>query len=193
MLSKAGPILSRLALDEIETKRQAQLLDVKKTQAEIAGIQAETSKTFEAIRKSQQEEELLPAGSEFRTEGAERIVDAVNDLRARTNNQTTGIGATFTFIPGSVQKNFAADLTFLKSNIGFSVLQAMREASKTGGALGQVSERELEFLNSALGALDQKQSPENFKKNLDRIEQSVNRWLGVAGGGLNDLRTKYNY
>ena len=57
----------------------------------------------------------------------------------------------------------------------------MREASKTGGALGQVSNIELNLLQSALGALDAGQSPENMKAQLTRIKESVGRWQRAAG------------
>jgi hypothetical protein len=52
----------------------------------------------------------------------------------------------------------------------------MREASKTGGALGQVSERELKLLTSVFGALDQLQSAEQLKTQLKKIKSSVKRW-----------------
>lgn len=57
----------------------------------------------------------------------------------------------------------------VKANIGFDRLQAMREASPTGGALGQVTERELNFLQSTLGSLEQVQSEEQLLQNLDRL------------------------
>src|SRR3546814_20638654 len=44
----------------------------------------------------------------------------------------------------------------LKSQIACSVRQAMRDASKTGGALGAVSEKELSLLQNNLAALDPK-------------------------------------
>lgn len=51
----------------------------------------------------------------------------------------------------------------------------MREASKTGGALGQVSDREGQLLQSSLGALNQGQSPEAFKTQLKKIMESLDR------------------
>lgn len=51
----------------------------------------------------------------------------------------------------------------------------MRAASKTGGALGQVSDREGQLLQSSLGALDQGQSPKAFREQLDKIEESLRR------------------
>ena len=51
-------------------------------------------------------------------------------------------------VPGTEAQATAAKLDTIKANIGFDKLQKMRDASPTGGALGQVSERELGFLQS---------------------------------------------
>jgi hypothetical protein len=51
----------------------------------------------------------------------------------------------------------------------------MRAASKTGGALGQVSDREGALLQSSLGALDIGQSPTQFKAQLKKIKDSITR------------------
>jgi hypothetical protein len=61
-------------------------------------------------------------------------------------------------------------LATLQSIVSFDRLQAMREASPTGGALGAVSERELALLQSSLGALSQDSSPEQLRQTLDFID-----------------------
>jgi len=66
-------------------------------------------------------------------------------------------------------------LKTLKANLGFDQLQAMRDASPTGGALGQVSEKELDFLQSAAGALDIGMSKENLINSLAEIKKSLER------------------
>lgn len=65
--------------------------------------------------------------------------------------------------------DFDAALTNLKSQVGFAVLQAMRDASKTGGALGQVSERENVLLQENIAALVETQSAERMRESLKRI------------------------
>ena len=57
----------------------------------------------------------------------------------------------------------------IAANVGFDKLQAMREASPTGGALGSVTERELAFLQAVFGSLRQDLRPENLKRNLERL------------------------
>lgn len=128
--------------------------------------------------------------SSYASDSMTRVKEAVADLKGRVSGWTTGWGGKLSWVPESEAANFDADLATLKGNIAFSALQAMREASKTGGALGQVSNIELGLLESTLGALNTKQSPQNFAKNLQKIEDSATRWLNSAtlvnlGGKLN--------
>lgn len=72
--------------------------------------------------------------------------------------------------PGSAATNVAAKLEAVKSQVAFAVLQAMRNASKTGGALGSVSNFEEQMLQNNLAAItDRNQSVESMKANLQKI------------------------
>ena len=53
----------------------------------------------------------------------------------------------------------------------------MRDASPTGGALGQVSERELDQLNASIANLRQSQSLGQFKSNLASLNNSSSALL----------------
>ncbi|WP_369916540.1 hypothetical protein AB8810_11145 [Xanthomonas sp. NCPPB 3005] len=81
----------------------------------------------------------------------------------------TGLRGAIPDVPGSTAANARAELEALRSQIGFSVLQAMRDASKTGGALGSVSEQENRLLQSNLAALAGSQSAESFRANLKKV------------------------
>jgi hypothetical protein len=121
--------------------------------------------------------------SEYRSQTNDRILQSVNDLLPNVNSSTVGIiGKASYKIPGSAAYNFNAQLETLKSNIAFGALTQMREASKTGGALGQVSDREGKLLESSLAALDIGQSPQAFKEQLEKIRQSLERWNAAANG-----------
>jgi len=71
---------------------------------------------------------------------------------------------------------YEAQLDALKGNIIPAALGAMRDASKTGGALGQVSDREGNWLAASLGALNMEQSPEQVVKQLKQIDEALTRW-----------------
>ena len=85
----------------------------------------------------------------------------------------TGMRGAFPNIPGGQAADAQAKLQTLKSQIAFGVLQDMRANSKTGGALGNVSDAEGKRLESNLAALDQAQSIEQFDASLQQIEDYV--------------------
>ena len=55
-----------------------------------------------------------------------------------------------------------------------TALQNMRDASKTGGALGNVTEKELELLEKNLAALGTKQGTSDYKVALENLSAQVN-------------------
>jgi hypothetical protein len=121
--------------------------------------------------------------SDYADERGTRIVQTIDDLDKRVSPWTTGVGAVLRHMPATEAKNFAADLNTLKANIAFGELAEMRAASKTGGALGAVSDKELTLLESATGALDQEQSGANLRKNFKTIKESLARWHAAKSGG----------
>ena len=115
-------------------------------------------------------------------EKANRTVQSVDELMKKVNGETVGWGSLLSGLPGTKSLNFKSELDTLKANIAFGELTAMREASKTGGALGQVSNIELGLLESSLGALNRAQSPEDFKVQLKKVKDSINRWQTATSG-----------
>lgn len=90
-----------------------------------------------------------------------------------TNNPwfTSGAGAALTaWAPGSPGQAVAEKLKTIGANVGFDKLQAMREASPTGGALGQVSDFENRQLQAILGSLEQSQQADDILYNLKRLK-----------------------
>lgn len=158
--------------------------------------------TFKGVGTSKKTTETEAEAEKYTAETAQRVISSVDNLMGRANSNVLGISKFTSLLPGTAAYDFASDLTVLKSNIAFNALQAMRNASKTGGALGQVSEKELALLESTLGALDQGQSPENFKRNLQIIRDSVSRWtdavnqyggeVGNSGSSAQNPSYEYN-
>lgn len=123
---------------------------------------------------------------EYAEERITRVVASVDALKKKVSPFTTGWGSKLQVFPATASKNFAAELKTLAANIAFSELVAMRQASKTGGALGQVSDREGILLQSALGSLDQEQSPDNVLEQLEKIKGSLLRWQAAARQAATD-------
>jgi len=107
--------------------------------------------------------------SEYRARALGRMKTTIGTIQGLVSNWSTGFGSWLSFIPTSDARDLNAELTTLKANVGFQELTAMRDASKTGGALGNVSDTEIKLLTNTLAALDTGQSPERFKENLQEI------------------------
>jgi len=119
---------------------------------------------------------------------ADRVLDIGGEMRdlidkadADFNAQLWGVvGMTQSKIPGTKSADLDELIKTIIARVGFDELQSMRDASPTGGALGQVSERELDQLNAALGSLGRMQSKEQFLRNLARIEEEYQNILDIA-------------
>lgn len=101
---------------------------------------------------------------------ADTVIGKVDEILPTINITNTGAAAYLAMIKGTPQYNLAAQLDTIKANVGFAALQAMRAASPTGGALGQVSEQENRLLQSTLASLDQGQGPDQLKANLAKVK-----------------------
>lgn len=71
---------------------------------------------------------------------------------------------------GSARATAEERIKTIKANIGFSELNKMRAESPTGGALGNITEQELAFLQSVLGSIDLGQKDAAILANLKRLE-----------------------
>jgi len=101
---------------------------------------------------------------------------------------TTGLGAQLTTnIAGTPAANVSQLLAPIQANIGFDRLQRMRNESPTGGALGQVAVKELDFLQATQGSLSQLQSGPQLLDNLQRLgEQYKASMLRIYRAALKD-------
>ena len=98
-------------------------------------------------------------------------IDEAQRVIKESKLPTSGfVGSYLKKIPGTSATDVSALVNTIRANIGFDKLQAMRDASPTGGALGQVSNQEIDFLQSTLNNLNQEQSQDQFTKQLQILE-----------------------
>jgi hypothetical protein len=91
---------------------------------------------------------------------------------AEDESMTTGVFYNLASMPFATDaRTLQTKITTLQSTLAFDRLQKMRDESKTGGALGQVSNIELQLLQSALTALDPIVGEEEFTKQLDKVQK----------------------
>jgi hypothetical protein len=105
------------------------------------------------------------------------VVEDIDRALGSISSWSTGAGAALKDLPivGGITPagQLESLLETIQANVGFDKLQAMREASPTGGALGSVTERELAFLQAVFGSLRQDTSPENVRYNLQRLKEHM--------------------
>lgn len=138
----------------------------------------------------------IPGGPEDTTQQDEMAADAktrtsniVRDEVGRAlsiidNNPsgTTGWGgAVFGWLPASEANSVKVKLETIKANIGFDKLQEMRQMSKTGAALGPVSDFENRLLQATFGSLEQSQKADDLRYNLRRIDGLYSTISGANG------------
>ena len=146
------------------------------TQAELAKGQGQT----EAKRAAA--EPMAKTNLAAQSAKTTMLDGLIDKAKGQANTWTTGfIGQKTQDIGGTPAHDLQNTLYTIKANIGFDKLQQLRDSSPTGGALGQVSEFENRLLQSVWGALEQSQTPEQFKFNLDMVKKQVHEsWKRVG-------------
>jgi hypothetical protein len=170
-------------------------LDVAKQrgadQKEIAAMQIEGRNQIAALMAAQKQslidlknyEKAQTAEQKVQaaTDNADRVINTVKKAIPLVGYNTAGAAGSLN-IPGTEGRDLETELLTIKSNLGFDRLQQMRDASKTGGALGNVAVKELEALQSTVASLDRGQSPDKLKNNLKDIEYYYTRWRKAVNG-----------
>ena len=193
---------------EAVSKRRKSELDIAKSEQElVGGMQAPGAKAYtESLAKGRAAAELskMPGTPEYiaaqkaiaeetarqRAMGtgmatkearAATVLGAVDDAQKQIGMFSTGLpGQVLRNVGGTSAMDLDKTISTIKANLGFEELQKMREASKTGGALGQVAVKELEFLQSAVSALDTAQSPDQIRKNLEKVKKHYANWQKIT-------------
>jgi len=154
------------------------LEDNKLRRDEIAATREGTrsAKQMLADEKLQDKRDKQEQSANAAISGADRIIQEVGEAKDKVSGFTAGLGSYLSVLPLTEAKDLSKRLTTIKANLGFDRLQQMRDASPTGGALGQVAVQELVALQSTIASLDQDQSPRQLKESLDKIEKSYANW-----------------
>jgi hypothetical protein len=140
---------------------------------------------IDTLRQKKQDAVDKQLGSaEVVIRNTEVVLGKVKEAEGLIGAGTTGVGSYLSLLPGTPAKELSTVLGTIKARLGFDQLQQMRAASPTGGALGNVSNRELASLEGAVASLDQGLSPKALRENLKQIETSYKTWQESAMGKL---------
>jgi hypothetical protein len=143
---------------------------------------------MEVIPGSRTEQQLLAAeqakvsAAETTMRAADVVSEDITSLRSLIKNQkfadpVTGVSGAIVgekggvLAAGSARRTAEERVKTIKANIGFDRLQQMRNESPTGGALGNVSNFEVELLQSVLGSINLDQRPDALLAQLTRLEK----------------------
>jgi hypothetical protein len=109
------------------------------------------------------------------------VGEEIGRLKSLVKNQTvlspvTGVTGALVagagpLAAGSARRSAEAVAETIRANIGFDRLNQMRLESPTGGALGNITEQELKFLQAVLGSLNLDQKDTDLIKSLNRLEK----------------------
>lgn len=142
--------------------------------AEIPLVQSETI--------SPKEKEKLLISKPQTTASVEYAIDQTRQMRNTARRLLadpnldnafglTGLG--MSLMPGTPAADVRATLDTLKNQSFVQGLQAMRAASKTGGAVGNVSDSEGKRFESLRASLSQAQSAERAREELERLDKEL--------------------
>lgn len=119
----------------------------------------------ERARKMEKRERTEKLSADLVTQEIDRSINLIKTSKI----PITGFGSIASAVPGTPAHDLARLIDSIKANVSFDKLQAMRDASPTGGALGPVSDFENRMLQQALGSLEQSQTREQLLYNLERL------------------------
>lgn len=142
-------------------------------------------------RKIQEAQQKGAAAAESTVTASTIVLDEVKSLRNMIKGQKTADPVTGTLgaivgekggvlKAGSARATAEERIKTIKANIGFDRLNQMRQESPTGGALGNITEQELAFLQSVLGSIDLGQKDDAILANLTRLDKIYNGILKKA-------------
>lgn len=164
--AQAQQAANKAAASEYDPQRAA--LDARIQQLEIAAAERELAAQQTEQADTAEMQATKGLRSRLRTGN---ILEAIKNARTLARKGGTGYESLMAALPMSDARALESALSPIKANLAFERLQEMRDESKTGGALGSVSERELDLLSSAVSSLDTGVSQEQFLSSLDAIER----------------------
>lgn len=165
----------RIARDPKQVKAITDALEALMPGVREAGVQR--AKRQEELAANRPKAEIAVMSSDEDTRLVTGIVDdAVKsiDEGGRLVAGTIGSRLAGKYEPAT---NLQSQIDAIRSRIGLGKIQELKAQSATGATgLGSVAVRELDRLEASLGSLDQAQSPDELKKRLLSIKESLNRY-----------------
>lgn len=184
-------------------QRAEESLDIQRRRAAAAEAAAQATQTLTQMKiDEKREEKTKDAEMAQKADQAARakliatigklaqIGTDANDNGGWFETGTSGSFARSVLPSGAAGPTLGRDINTIRARFAFDALQEMRDASKTGGALGQVSELELKLLESAVAALDPDMDHQTFMRNVEEARQAYLSKLAMVDP---DAATRMGY
>ena len=171
VLSPDGTILRTVGVSKVPKLKSVALPNGQIVwENEATGTRGEPQDTPEAADQERDRVDKLYSD----LAAVDNVLVTVSEAKklAEDESMTTGVFYNLASMPFATDaRTLQTKITTLQSTLAFDRLQKMRDESKTGGALGQVSNIELQLLQSALTALDPIVGEEEFIKQLEKVQK----------------------
>jgi hypothetical protein len=184
-------------LRQATNQAQASDFDAPKAAADAADKQLSVAERRRQMSEADEKRAKQQVSNAFRTD---MILGAIRDARkVARQGGSTGWNSYLDGVPNTEALRLRTALEPIFGNLAFERLQQMRDESVTGGALGQVSERELDLLASTVASLNTKVDLPTFLERLDKIERnfiSINlaaRGLDPSSDEADSMFREYGY
>jgi hypothetical protein len=170
-----APVDPRIAPDVAKTQADAAVAtatapsSIRKAIADATKAEVDAGATLQEMRLYDDAQERKSIRQAFQTD---TILGAIRRAR-KIVQEDGGVGfeSLLSGVPTTNAKKLATELSPIFGNLAFDRLQQMRDESKTGGAVGNVSERELDLLASTVASLDTGVDAATFLQRLDTLER----------------------
>lgn len=182
-------------LDASKLSNEARLAETK-AQNEFNRLQAELTRKFREDQAREKKEKVAQKESlsqKAKVDTANVMIDEIGQAKKIISDAegsvlpATGMAAPYVaMFSGTNAANLKNRLKTIRGNLAFDKLQEMRSASPTGGALGNVSEKELALLESSFQNVEQAQTSEELMKSLNDLEK---RYQAVIHGSAEQPNT----
>jgi hypothetical protein len=205
--TEAAKTAADAALERAKVAADAQIEAARErgaTAVQIAQLQTQSKRDLAqlaiSLKESASAELLTPKEKQKREAAYPQATSAINSFETKADSfvkdieklrdspglsEITGIAAGR--LPGITANGRAAQALYDKivAKGGFQALQDLRDASKTGGALGNVSNQEGKQLTASFAAIDRRQDAKDVRAALDQA-------IGDIQGSKTRLKEAYD-
>lgn len=143
--------------------------------------------TLRGGKKDEQLKKLLQGGREA-INGLRPVslaIKNIGEIIERNPNAVGALSRATSFFPSDA-RSIRESLKTLQAYSGFSTLVSMKKASPSGGALGQVSERELELLQATWVSLDPNLGAKEFTRRLDEFNLQLDSVVSSMSASMKE-------